>query len=64
MTQACNIKLAVGWACATLTKLGVNFEYDTKNQCWDVETPDGWETAHDEHELCRIARSCIVSLKK
>ncbi len=48
-------KQVVGWACSVIRKRGWHFEYSAKDQCWDVQTPHGWQTAHTAAQLARIA---------
>lgn len=52
-------RMAVAWACATLTTLGVAFESVTPRDGggWDIETPDGWVTAGTWADLARVARA-------
>jgi len=49
-------KMAVGVACATITRSGWELMWDNAAKVWDVETPNGWRTACNAADLWKIIR--------
>lgn len=52
-------KIMVSFACMWMRSRGWFFDFDARERCWDIETPNGWKVARNGTELCSIIQPYI-----